>query len=113
MAISSLLMHMLGGLTWAVPHCAVFFVSEEQFRTRLPPGALLPLVLSPNLLHTFHMNSSTTASGVQFFTFQLAMMSLAFLLSTAVSKASNGTNLGFVIFIVGWIMQVSTSRSVL
>ena len=34
-------------------------------------------------------------------------MSLAFLLSTAVAKASNGTNLGFVIFIVGWIMQVS------
>jgi len=45
---------------------------------------------------------------LQFFTFQLAMMSLAFLLSTAVSKASNGTNLGFAIFIIGWIMQVIT-----
>ena len=42
-----------------------------------------------------------------FFLFQLAMSGLAFLVSTAVSKASTGTNLGFAIFLVGWIMQVS------
>ncbi len=41
-----------------------------------------------------------------FFLFQLAMSSLAFLVSTAVSKASTGTNLGFAVFLVGWIMQV-------
>ena len=47
--------------------------------------------------------------GVLFFTFflfQSAMSSLAFLVSTAVSKASTGTNLGFAVFLVGWIMQV-------
>lgn len=41
-----------------------------------------------------------------FFLFQLAMASLAFLLSTAVGKASTAVNLGFVIFIIGWLMQV-------
>jgi ABC-type multidrug transport system ATPase subunit len=40
-----------------------------------------------------------------FFLFQLAMSSLAFLLSTVVSKASTAVNLGFVVFVIGWIMQ--------
>ena len=47
--------------------------------------------------------------GVLFFTFflfQLAMSSLAFLISTMVSKASTGTNVGFAVFLIGWIMQV-------
>lgn len=44
-----------------------------------------------------------------FFLFQLAMSSLAFLLSTLLSKAASGTNLGFAIFIIGWIMQVIVS----
>ena len=35
----------------------------------------------------------------------MAMTSVAFLLSTLVAKASVATLLGFVIFIVGWIMQ--------
>ncbi len=39
------------------------------------------------------------------FLLQLAMSSFAFLLSTLVSKASTAVNLGFVIFVVGWIMQ--------
>ena len=34
------------------------------------------------------------------------MSSLAFLLSTFVSKASTAVNIGFVIFIIGWIVQV-------
>jgi uncharacterized membrane protein YczE len=38
---------------------------------------------------------------------QLAMSSLAFLLSTVVSKASTAVNLGFVVFVIGWIMQVA------
>ncbi len=36
------------------------------------------------------------------------MSSLAFLLSTVVSKSSTAVNLGFVVFIIGWIMQVLT-----
>jgi hypothetical protein len=36
------------------------------------------------------------------------MSSLAFLLSTLVSKASTAVNLGFVVFVIGWIMQVTT-----
>ena len=35
------------------------------------------------------------------------MSSLAFLLSTVVSKASTAVNLGFVVFVIGWIMQVA------
>ncbi|KAK9805624.1 hypothetical protein WJX72_008643 [[Myrmecia] bisecta] len=41
-----------------------------------------------------------------FFLFQLAMAAFAFFLSTFISKASVAVNLGFGIFIVGWIMQV-------
>jgi len=43
---------------------------------------------------------------VLFLLFLMAMSSLAFLLSTFVSKSSTAVNLGFVIFIVGWIMQI-------
>ena len=52
--------------------------------------------------------------GVLFFTFflfQLTMSSFAFMVSTAVSRASTGTNLGFAVFLVGWIMQVRGSAS--
>ena len=37
---------------------------------------------------------------------QMAMSSLAFLLSTFVSKASTAVNVGFAIFVIGWIVQV-------
>lgn len=40
-----------------------------------------------------------------FFLFQLSMSSLAFLISTFLRKAATGSNMGFGIFIVGWIMQ--------
>ena len=39
---------------------------------------------------------------------QMAMCSVAFLLSTLVAKASVATLLGFMVFIIGWIMQTVT-----
>ncbi|KAL3145133.1 hypothetical protein ABBQ38_001737 [Trebouxia sp. C0009 RCD-2024] len=41
-----------------------------------------------------------------FFLFQLAMASFAFLCSVPVRKATTAVNLGFLVFIAGWIMQV-------
>ncbi|KAL4859820.1 ABC transporter A family member 2 [Chlorella vulgaris] len=40
-----------------------------------------------------------------FFVFQIAMVSVAFLLSTLLSKGSTAIVVGFVVFLVGWIVQ--------
>ena len=45
-----------------------------------------------------------------FFLFQLAMSSFALMMSVFVKKSASAVNLGFVIFIVGWIMQACNSR---
>jgi uncharacterized membrane protein YGL010W len=39
----------------------------------------------------------------------MAMCSVAFLLATLVAKASVATLLGFMVFIIGWIMQTVSS----
>lgn len=42
-----------------------------------------------------------------FWLFNLAMSSVAFLLSTFLGKSGTAVTFGFVIFIIGWVMQVS------
>ncbi|GAB4824042.1 hypothetical protein N2152v2_011088 [Parachlorella kessleri] len=42
---------------------------------------------------------------VLFFLFQIAMVSVSFMLSTFLQKGSSAVSLGFVIFILGWIIQ--------
>ena len=68
---------------------------------------MLTLSYVPPLQFDMFLKNSLGVLFFLFFLFQLAMSGLAFLVSTAVSKASTGTNLGFAIFLVGWIMQVS------
>jgi ABC-type multidrug transport system permease subunit len=40
-----------------------------------------------------------------FFVFQLSMVSVAFLLSTMIKRSSTAITIGFVVFLVGWIVQ--------
>ncbi len=44
-----------------------------------------------------------------FFLFQLAMTGLAYFIAAFVAKAATAVNLGFVVFIFGWIIQVSSA----
>jgi hypothetical protein len=44
-----------------------------------------------------------------FFLFQLAMSSVAFLISVFISRSQVAVNIGFIVFLVGWITQVRTS----
>ena len=41
-----------------------------------------------------------------FFLFQLAMAALAFFFSTMIKRSAAAVSLGFVIFLVGWLMQI-------
>lgn len=46
-----------------------------------------------------------------FWLFNLAMSSVAFLLSTFLSKSGTAVTFGFVMFITGWVMQVSSQHA--
>eukprot|EP00887_Chlorella_sp_A99_P004766 scaffold4.g4766.t1 len=54
----------------------------------------------------FFLKNSFVLVFLLFFLFQVSMISVAFLLSTFVSKTSSAINLGFVVFICGWVMQL-------
>eukprot|EP01052_Picozoa_sp_SAG31_P019459 SAG31_NODE_1418_length_8439_cov_20.075540_6_plen_99_part_00 len=41
-----------------------------------------------------------------FFTFQLAMLGFAFFLSTMAKKSASATNVGFVVFLFGFVIQM-------
>lgn len=89
----------------------------SSFKLSLCQACALCLMLSTHSLKLLpvcsqfdlFLRNSFALVFLTFFLFQLAMSSLAFLLSTLLSKAASGTNLGFAIFIVGWIMQVISS----
>ena len=70
---------------------------------------MLTLTRVPPAQFDMFLKNSLGVLFFLFFLFQLAMSGLAFLISTTVSKASTGTNLGFAIFLVGWIMQVRSA----
>lgn len=63
--------------------------------------AIFGLILQFNLF----LNNNYGLLFFLFFLFQLAMSSLAMLLSTFMSRTQSAVYLGFVIFIVGWVMQ--------
>lgn len=46
-----------------------------------------------------------------FLLFQLAMSSFALLVSVWIKTSNTAVNLGFVIFIIGWVMQVCFWRA--
>lgn len=55
----------------------------------------------------YFLNNSFAVVFLLFLLFQWAMVGVAFLLSTMISKTSTAINLGFVIFIFGWVLQTA------
>ena len=56
---------------------------------------------------SFFLHNSFALVFLLFLLFQWAMVGVAFILSTFLTKTSTAINLGFVIFILGWILQVA------
>ncbi|KAL5544418.1 hypothetical protein UlMin_008202 [Ulmus minor] len=57
----------------------------------------------------FFLNNSFAVVFLVFFLFELNMLSLAFMLSAFISKASSSTTAGFSLFIVGFLTQLVTA----
>ncbi|CAN8251970.1 unnamed protein product [Cochlearia groenlandica] len=57
----------------------------------------------------FFLKNSFVVVFLLFLLFQLNMISLAFVLSTFISKASSATTVGFLVFLVGFITQIVTT----
>ena len=55
----------------------------------------------------FFLHNSFAVVFLLFLLFQWAMVGFAYILSTMISKTSTAINLGFVIFILGWILQTA------
>jgi ABC-type multidrug transport system ATPase subunit len=55
----------------------------------------------------YFLHNSFAVVFLLFLLFQWAMVGVAFLLSTLISKTSTAINLGFVIFIFGWVLQTA------
>lgn len=53
----------------------------------------------------FFLRNSFGVVFLLFVTFQWAMTGFAFILSAFISKTSTAINMGFVIFILGWVIQ--------
>lgn len=68
-------------------------------------NTLLLIAFGAAFQFRFFLRNSFWLVFFLFFCFQLSMTSVAFLLSTFLSKGNAATNMGFTIFIVGWIMQ--------
>lgn len=55
----------------------------------------------------FFLNNAFSVVFLTFFLFQLAMVGVAFILQSFISKTQTAINLGFVIFLVGWVIQAA------
>jgi ABC-type multidrug transport system ATPase subunit len=55
----------------------------------------------------YFLHNSFALVFLLFLLFQWAMVGVAFLLSTMISKTSTAINLGFVIFLFGWVLQTA------
>jgi len=68
---------------------------------------LLTIAFGAMFQFRYFLNNSFAVVFLLFLLFQWAMVGVAFLLSTLISKTSTAINLGFVIFIFGWVLQTA------
>jgi len=69
--------------------------------------ALFTIAFGAMFQFKYFLNNSFAVVFLLFLLFQWAMVGVAFLLSTVISKTSTAINLGFVIFILGWVLQTA------
>lgn len=69
--------------------------------------SLLIIAFGAMFNFAFFLDNSFALLFLLFLLFQWAMVSVAFILSAFVSKTTTAINLGFVIFILGWVVQAA------
>lgn len=83
-------------LSWAAVELAISIIFT-----------LLTIAFGAMFQFKYFLNNSFAVVFLLFLLFQWAMVGVAFLLSTLISKTSTAINLGFVIFILGWVLQTA------
>lgn len=83
-------------LSWAIVELAISVLFT-----------LLTIAFGAMFQFKYFLNNSFAVVFLLFLLFQWAMVGVAFLLSTIISRTSTAINLGFVIFILGWVLQTA------